>query len=196
MGRKLRDIRGLSYTLTPNVPEMKAGGAVVPMHIEWTHGNVRSERTISVCVKVNTGMGADAIIGKATRKARAWLYQTVTGNEIPDGEAEPAEINVTPRASPFEAPSKMAGAATPPPPPPPPSVMQLEDAEHYISERISMDAFNAWFSGQPCAFGYGSLRELAMHKAGRYGEIASHSNINAMVDHAGAWLDNKSEAGQ
>jgi hypothetical protein len=74
--------------------------------------------------------------------------------------------------------------------------MQLEDAEHYISERISMDAFNAWFATQACAFGYGTLRELAMHKAGRYGEIASHYNIKSMVDHAGAWLDNKTKAGQ
>jgi len=31
-------------------------------------------------------MGTDAIIGKADRKARAWLYNTITGCDVSDGE--------------------------------------------------------------------------------------------------------------
>jgi hypothetical protein len=37
-------------------------------------------------------MGADAIIGKASRKARAWLYATVTGMEVGDGDADDAVV--------------------------------------------------------------------------------------------------------
>jgi hypothetical protein len=50
-------------------------------------------------------MGTDAIIGKATRKARAWLWQHITGQEIPDGDASEI-IYVTPS----DAPRKTADA--------------------------------------------------------------------------------------
>lgn len=105
MGRKLREIDGLTYSITPGIPTMKDGGSVVPMNVEWKYKGVSASRDLPVCVKLNSGMGADAVIGKATRKARAWLYQTITGSEVSDGEAE-AEINVTPKASPFESTAK------------------------------------------------------------------------------------------
>lgn len=88
MGQKLKDIAGLSYSVTPGIPTMSGGGAVQPMEIEWTYDGKADKRTLQVCVRVNAGMGADAIIGKATRKARAWLYQHITGIEIPEGELE------------------------------------------------------------------------------------------------------------
>jgi len=104
MGRKLNSIPGLSWTVTPGIPENRNGGAIVPMAVEWSHGGKASAKELKVCVRVNSGMGADAIIGKATRKARAWLFQTVTGQEVPEGEAGDEPINVTPKASPFEVP--------------------------------------------------------------------------------------------
>ena len=37
-------------------------------------------------------MGADAVIGKATRKARKWIYDTITGSEIPEGDVMDIEF--------------------------------------------------------------------------------------------------------
>ena len=42
---------------------------------------------MTLTIRINKGMGADAIIGKSTRKAAAWLYQTVTGQTVDEGEA-------------------------------------------------------------------------------------------------------------
>lgn len=95
MGRKLSQISGLSYSITPDVPHMANGGAIVKMKVEWTYNGKSDSRELPICTRVNSMMGADAIIGKATRKARAWLWQHITGQEIPDGDASEI-INVTP----------------------------------------------------------------------------------------------------
>ena len=95
-GHKLNDFEGLSFTITPSVPGMKGGGAVVDMQIEWTLNGVAKEKVLSIPVKVNNGMGADAIIGKATRKARAWLWTAITGQELGEADAS-EEINITPK---------------------------------------------------------------------------------------------------
>jgi hypothetical protein len=41
---------------------------------------------LDIPVKVNNGMGTDAVIGKASRKARHWLFCTLTGSEMPEGD--------------------------------------------------------------------------------------------------------------
>lgn len=93
MGRKLANIKGLSYSITPGIPQSASGGAIVPVDVEWTypHGAEKKSKPLQICVRVNSGMGADAIIGKATRKARAWLYATITGQEVPEGEVDDAK---------------------------------------------------------------------------------------------------------
>ena len=102
MGRKLSSIDGLGYSITPGIPKMAGQGAVQPMEVSWKYKGQTGQKTIEVCVRVNQGMGADAIVGKATRKARAWLFQHITGQEVPDGEIGDEPINVTPKVSPFE----------------------------------------------------------------------------------------------
>lgn len=89
MKHKLRDIPGLYKNVTPGIPRLTNDhtGAVVRMHIEWTYGTKSNAKDIDFAIRVNKGMGADAIIGKATRKALAWLYEEVTGNTVPEGEA-------------------------------------------------------------------------------------------------------------
>ncbi len=44
---------------------------------------------------MNAFMGTDAVIGKATRKARAWLFSTITGTEIGDGDAGEIDVKAT-----------------------------------------------------------------------------------------------------
>lgn len=92
-GHLLRDIKGLQYMITPGFPQMISDKeAKIDMEIHWKYNGNENEKTIGFSIRVNSGMGADAIIGKATRKARAWLHAQVTGMEISDGDAEDASI--------------------------------------------------------------------------------------------------------
>ena len=105
LGHKLRDIPGLGQTITPGIPRnVGESGAIIKMTIEWTYSKKSESKEIEFAVRVNKGMGADAVIGKATRKARAWLYAKITGNEVPDGDASDAiDIPATKVSeSPFE----------------------------------------------------------------------------------------------
>ncbi len=91
-GHKLRDIPGLSYTTTPGIPVMKNGGAVIIINVEWTYNGKPQSKDLELAIRVNKGMGTDAIIGKAIRKARAWLFTAVTGQEV--GEGDVADLDV------------------------------------------------------------------------------------------------------
>ncbi len=85
----------------PGVPALGGGGALVPFIVTWQKageifsvqctqkkdkdGNIMDER---IPVKVNSGMGADAILGKATRKALKRAYDRMLGFETPDSDPE------------------------------------------------------------------------------------------------------------
>lgn len=53
-------------------------------------GKAINER-LEFVIRVNKGMSQDAVLGKAERKAKAWLYNFLTDQAISDGEAEVAE---------------------------------------------------------------------------------------------------------
>ena len=100
---KLKDIKGLSWTETPGIPRnVGESGAVVKITLEWTFGGKSQSKELEFAVRVNKGMGADAIVGKATRKARAWLYTAITGQEIGDGDVDIVDISAETVNSPFE----------------------------------------------------------------------------------------------
>jgi hypothetical protein len=100
--RKVCEFPGLTdLELLPGVPVLQGGGALVPYTARWKlDGNQCEMRRICtneggegpldqrIPVKVNQGMGADAIIGKATRKILAAIYQQISGTDmsIPDGD--------------------------------------------------------------------------------------------------------------
>ena len=59
-------------------------------------------------IRVNAGMSQDAVLGKAERKAKAWLYNYLTDQAVSDGEAEveaPAMRDVTPKEKAVVAPA-------------------------------------------------------------------------------------------
>jgi hypothetical protein len=92
-GHKLREIPDFSWIETPGIPKfMGDKGALIEYQLEWNHRGKKGEKTLNLAIRVNAGMGADAIIGKASRKARAWLYATVTGMEVGDGDADDAIV--------------------------------------------------------------------------------------------------------
>lgn len=92
MGYLLSKIPGLKYDIIPELPRINANSAAVAMNIEWTISGNRNSKKIDIPIKVNQYMGADAVLGKATRKARKWLYDTITGTEIPEGDVSDSVI--------------------------------------------------------------------------------------------------------
>lgn len=102
-GRKLRDIDNFSWTETPGVPRVvpSGKGALITVNLEWTLSGKTRAKDLELAIKVDEYTSIDAIIGKSIRKARAWLFTAVTGQEIGDGENDGEVIN--PEAtSPFE----------------------------------------------------------------------------------------------
>lgn len=96
--------------LIPGVPTMAGGGALVPFRATWLLNGVRQTMVLDVDaeaktdtripVKVNSGMGADAIIGKATRKMCARILQRLTGSTWTDGEVGEAMPLALPESAP------------------------------------------------------------------------------------------------
>ncbi len=107
---KLRDIPNFGWTEVPGIPVLRGDyGAIIKVKLEWTHNKKSGSTELELAIRVNKGMGADAIVGKAIRKARAWLFSTITGQDIGDGDVEDEAIDVPPgdireTASPFEKP--------------------------------------------------------------------------------------------
>lgn len=95
LGYLLANFNGLSYQIIPELPRMKDTSAAVVMNIKWSINNgTRNEEKLDIPIKVNKYMGTDAVLGKATRKARAWLYSTITGSEISEGDATDPDSSV------------------------------------------------------------------------------------------------------
>lgn len=95
-GHLLGKTKGLKYSITPLLPRISVekGSGAVEMIIKWTFNGEHKEEKVDFATKVNAFMGADAVIGKATRKARAWLFNQVSDIEIADGDTEEGEFTV------------------------------------------------------------------------------------------------------
>jgi len=111
---KLRDVEGLYKNVTPGIPKMVSEkGAIITMHLDWTFNGEKHEKDLTFAIRVNAGMGTDAIVGKATRKAYAWLYEEVTGNNVNEGDAtDDSPIEVQAEVSPIEAELEKGKPAT------------------------------------------------------------------------------------
>lgn len=80
----------------PEVPVSSTGGALVGCTVDWNESGEANgliccksdESDTRIPVRVNAGMGTDAILGKAERKAYARVYQMITGQSACDGDAE------------------------------------------------------------------------------------------------------------
>lgn len=97
--RQVLEFPGLAnLVLQPGVPHLVADkGALVPFSASWTlHGEamrIECQQTkdgmdLRIPVKVNSGMGPDAIIGKATRKMLYRIWSRINGASygLVDGE--------------------------------------------------------------------------------------------------------------
>jgi len=90
LGSLLKKIVGLTYQLTPHLPRInkESTSAAVKFDIDWSYKGSKGSHSIEIPIRMNRSMGTDAVIGKGTRKARKWLYDHITGNDIPEGSVE------------------------------------------------------------------------------------------------------------
>lgn len=76
--------------LNPGVPRMLEGGAVVKYSASWKIEGKAFTMTRELPVRLNNGMGVDAVMGKAARKMLAAIYERISGSTISEGDAEDA----------------------------------------------------------------------------------------------------------
>jgi hypothetical protein len=103
-GYLLNNTEGLTdWKITPELPRMTirddgSGSAAIKMNIERTFKGESTTDQIDFPIKVNKRMGTDAVIGKATRKARAWLLNNINKklgkSEITDGDVQDVKFEV------------------------------------------------------------------------------------------------------
>lgn len=95
-GYLLSQIQGLKWEIIPGLPRVnnEKTGAAILMKIKYSYNGPETITEMDVAVKMNAFMGTDAIVGKATRKARKWLYDKITGSELPEGDAQDVSAEV------------------------------------------------------------------------------------------------------
>lgn len=95
-GYRLNNMEGLSYELVCSLPKINGdrSSAAVDVNIKWTINNESKEKTIPIPIKMDKYTSVDAVIGKATRKGRAWLISTLTGMEVTDGDVKDVDVTV------------------------------------------------------------------------------------------------------
>lgn len=95
LGYLLNNFPGLKYDLVCSLPKVNADktGAAVDVSINYSlNGGPTNSKVIPIAIKMDSYTSVDAIIGKATRKGRKWLYDTITGSEIPEGDVTDAVV--------------------------------------------------------------------------------------------------------
>lgn len=130
--RLVGEFPGLTdFELTPDIPRSGPAGATIKVRATWKlNGNLQTWEG-DFAVRVNDGQGADAIVGKAERKALARIYARLTGSqaELPDGEiADAITVVATDPAAPAIAAEAPAADPTPAKPAPP-TRSRLDDLE-------------------------------------------------------------------
>jgi hypothetical protein len=102
-GSLLKKINGLKYSISYSnptfTPDKSSANCVAT--IKWELNGESHVQDQEFAIKSNTYATADAILGKAERKARRWLFNTVEGTDIPDGDVtEISYVDVTDKKDP------------------------------------------------------------------------------------------------
>lgn len=109
--RKLTDGKtfpGLSgFRDSYEVPRMIADkGAIIKCSAEWTLNGKKDSVELELGIRVNGGMGTDAILGKAERKLCKRVHDIISGVNTPEGEIGDSDLsNATDVTPPKESPA-------------------------------------------------------------------------------------------
>jgi hypothetical protein len=86
---KHQKMKGLSdLKVEMGVPEMKTTGATVACSATWNYNGKPDGKKAEIPVRVNSGMGADAVLGKAERKFLKRIFEQITGCPEADDATE------------------------------------------------------------------------------------------------------------
>lgn len=99
-GSLLKKINGLKYSISYSNPTFTPdkSSANCTATIKWELNGESHVQEQEFAIKSNSYATADAILGKAERKARRWLFNTVEGTDIPDGDVtDIGHIDITPK---------------------------------------------------------------------------------------------------
>ncbi|MFH1743479.1 MAG: hypothetical protein ABIH23_31120 [bacterium] len=88
--RQFPGLTGLKVNLS--VPKLVEGRQVVHASCSWALQGVKDSLEVDIPIKVNAGMGDDAILGKARRKALAQIYGQITGSPLADADVDDAVL--------------------------------------------------------------------------------------------------------
>lgn len=86
----------LKKTISVGLPRInqEKTSAAFSVQIKWELNGNKREETIDIPIKLDAYTSVDAMVGKATRKARAWLLSELLETEITDGEVEDVNYKV------------------------------------------------------------------------------------------------------
>jgi len=126
-------------------------GATIEYKASWKQNGTPQSIKCTFPIKVNNGMGADAIIGKAKRKMLARILEQTTGVAVPEGEVEPdissmKPATVAPKFPAFTKPA-LAQPSKPEPKPAPEATpeqsgtIRNDMADFLASNRVDFTAF-------------------------------------------------------
>lgn len=104
-GSLLKKINGLKYSISYSNPifNQDKSSANCTATIKWELNGESHVQEQEFAIKSNQYATADAILGKAERKARRWLFNTVEGTDIPDGDVtDIPHVDLTHKPSPAE----------------------------------------------------------------------------------------------
>ena len=130
--------------INPGLPRASGDkGAVVPVKASWRKDGLADGVEAEIPVRVNFGMGADAILGKAERKIYKRIHDRLSGISTPEGEVG-EDIEVQPAAAKPSPRFAEAKPAAPPGEPQPSRTIQQELAEIVTGAGYTFDQLAAW----------------------------------------------------
>lgn len=89
--RLVQEYPGLTdLEVNPSLPVMKGESAYVHYECKWKLKNQEQTMSRDIPIRVNKGMGPDAVLGKADRKIHYAIYQRISGSRLslPEGEID------------------------------------------------------------------------------------------------------------
>lgn len=141
--RILRQFPGLTnLKVLLSVPKLQDGRMVVKAECSWKLNNVPDSLSLELPIKVNQGMGDDAILGKARRKALAQIYAQITGSPLADADVEEAALkpaNIIEETPPTKTAALKQKLKTRALPKPEPKDDPAPEVEEEVAEEIEED---------------------------------------------------------
>ena len=96
--RKANEWVGLKYSVVSSIKsfDQTKGSALIDSHIKWSLNGEPSDIIIPIPIKIDMYTSVDAVLGKAKRKALAWLLSNISGEPVVDGDVEDTKFTIIP----------------------------------------------------------------------------------------------------